>query len=102
MPNGCVTTHFANWSSTNTISATRKPRRYLTIQHRLAPRVELAVGLHVGHVPPAAAAFMVRRLRHLDLIAPVDCRCDEQLCEESRVLAARHRHLRFQAGSDHL
>src|SRR5690242_8029683 len=101
-PSGCVTTHFASWSSANTRSATRKPRRYLAIQHRLAPLVELAVRSHVRHVPPAASALVVCRLRHPDLIALVDCRRDEQLGEQGRVLGARDCHLGFEAGADDL
>ena len=44
---------------------------------------------HIGPVPPAARAFVVVGLHDLP-IALVDCRGDEQLLEQFRVLVARH------------
>src|SRR5207342_3840309 len=92
-PSGPVTHHLVNWSNAKTISATVKPRRYLSIHHLVAAGVELARRIHVGHVAPAALAFPVIGFRHLDLIAPtlngMNCRGDEQLGEQRRVGVAR-------------
>src|SRR5512142_452543 len=101
MRSGPVTIHFASWSSANTASATMMPRRRSAIHHLVAPRAKLAVALDLRQTAPAAPAFVVDRFHHLP-IALVDCRCDEQLREEGRVLVARHPDLGLEARADDL
>src|SRR6476661_231052 len=102
MPSGPVTQYLDSWSSANMISATINPRRRSAIHDFLAAVIEATVAIHIRQVAPATSAFVVLGLRHLDLIAPMNCRGDEQLGEQPRILAARHPDFRLEAGSDDL
>src|SRR5690348_10677911 len=101
MPSGPVTSHFRSWSRAKTTSAAMIPSWRLRIHHLVAARAKIAVGLHLGQMPPAAAAFVVVRLHDLP-IAFVHCRSDEQLGKECRITAARRPDLRFQARPEDL
>src|SRR5689334_19163466 len=103
MPMGPVTIHLLSWSSANTINATAKPRRYLAIQNLFAAVIELAVRLHLRHEAPAAAALVVAGLGHLELIAFVNGRHDEQLCQLlRRCREVRQGDFGLEARADHL
>src|SRR4051812_40943959 len=97
MPSGPVTIHFASWSSANTAAAIANPRRRSAIHHLIAAVAEIAVGLHLRQMAPAAPAFVVGRPVHSDCIASVHCRGDEQLLEQLRIAIAWDRDFGLQA-----
>src|SRR3990170_8427547 len=78
---GTVTSHLVNWSARRISKATPKARRRSIMDHRLAARAEPAVVLHLGQMPPAAAAFFEFGLGHGQPVAFRHLRGDEQLGE---------------------